>query len=327
MGKLSRLEIKTLRRKQNIVSRYLASLVITTVVVVASFSLFRPLEARITNIQLLETEMYVSTFVIPNDDLVQGSLKITLESTSTYQEAPITIGESMGYFNELIYGRTYKIKIKGDVGYGIQTFHEQTYYLRKAINVAIDFDQYQHTISYSVMGNDIFNIIPTNTFYVDIYDDKTFIQRDTFVIDESRSLYGNGSVLDIKADGYTYRFVIKYDYRGGEATLYESDFKTSTLPVIEGEVYGGLDFISYYLLVTDFAFRIKNPLVLVKIEGSDYLFEETIDIETSPVIQNMLEGLALGYYTFSVYIDLGNGLESYYKAYVEVGGMEQTWLN
>ena len=327
MGKLSRLEIKTLRRKQNIVSRYLASLVITTVVVVASFRLFRPLEAKITNIELLQSEMYVSTFVIPNEDLIQGTLKVTLESTSTYQEQPISVGDSVGYFTDLIYGRTYKIKIKGDVGYGLQTFYEQTYYLRKAISVDMSFSQYQHTIYYQLSGYDLFNMIPSDTFYVDMYEEGTFIRRDTYTIDPTRYLTGYGELLEIKADSYTYQFVIKYDYRGGEAILYETNFLTTTNPTIEGEVFGGLDYIGYYLYINDFALKIKGPEAKVILKGNGYETETLYPIDTNPMIQDNITLLEPGYYELTVYLDLGKGFEQYYQAYVEVGGLEQTWAN
>ena len=133
MSKLSRLEINTERKRKIILSRYLAGLVVTSVAVVASLNLFFPIKAKITQIDAISNTLMIETDVELNDSLVYGSLIVVLESATTYYEKAISPGVMTTIFEDLVFDRTYRVKIKADVGLGLQTLDAKTYQLKKDI--------------------------------------------------------------------------------------------------------------------------------------------------------------------------------------------------
>lgn len=319
MTRLSRLEIKSEKRKQYIIKRYLASLVITSIVLVASFRLFLPIKAEITNISVNETTLTIKTFVVPSDTLVQGSLIISLESTSTKQEIPILIGESTAYFTDFVYGRTYKIKIKGDTGYGLQTFHEETYQIKKRIFLDMNINQYGNSLNYYIHGYDGFDIIKDNSYAVDIYEGSTLIRTDMFEIDVTNNMQAYGSIDEIATNGIKYTFIIKYADSGGNTTILEKTFMTNSNPTVDGEVYGDMKSINYFFYINDFEQKLKSKEVKVVIKSKNYSEERLYDLTQSEGIQDRIDQIEVGYYEINVYLDLGKGFTSFYKSYIEIG--------
>lgn len=307
-------------RKNYILKRYLSGLMITTVAAVASLRLFQPVMIKLLSLYNTAETLYYELYIEPHPDLKLDTLRVTLESPSEYYEQRLFIGNQNGVFNNLILGRSYTLKVKGDFGFGDQTVYETTYRLTTKPQASLSISQDIHTLYYYLNINDPYDMIPSDIVILKVYQFDTVFQTIEIPLDISGVTQSYGEITGVKADGYDYHFEVIYPDRGGHQTLYEMDFTTSNDPVIYGEAYMDLTTIYYNFYVYDFALkRLTDDIKIELFDGSSrvYVLETKLLSEFELSIQGLIENIdSTKVYEIKVSLYFENGFKVVYQNYV-----------
>ncbi len=119
---------KALQEKRKQFTRFqvlksIFSSVIMTVVVVTAAVIFIP-QSPEANILYLEPfndrVLYQISVVDPDNAIIEDSLKVILENQLDYHESSLEPGDNNGYFEGLMAGSDYQIKVVADKGFGLE---------------------------------------------------------------------------------------------------------------------------------------------------------------------------------------------------------------
>ena len=305
-------------RKNLMLKRYLSGVLITTVAAVASLRLFKPVLIELLTLfntgETLNYEFYIES----HPDLMIETLRITLESPSEYYEKPLGVGNQSGSFMDLILGRSYTLKVKGDFGFGDQTVYETTYRLTTKPTTSLSISQNIHTLYYYLSITDLYGLIPSDMVLLKVYQFGILFETIEITLDPSLVTQSYGTIEDVKADGFEYHFEILYPERGGYQTLYETDFKTSNDPVIYGSAYVDLNSLYYYCYLYDFAYKRKTDDVRITLyQGNTQIYEIETQFNTELNIDGIIENIdPTQVYEIKVAIYLEKGFTVIYQTYV-----------
>lgn len=305
-------------RKQIILKRYLSGILLTTVAAVASLRLFQPVMIKLISLYNTADVLMYELYLEPHPDLKLETLRISVESPSEYYEQPIGIGEVSGAFNQLILGRSYVFKVKGDFGFGDQTVYETRYRLNTKPTVSMSISQSIHTLYYYMQLNDIYHEVPGEVVTISVYQNKTLLSSMEVTLDTSGFTSYSGLLEGIKADGVTYDFRVTYRERGGFQTLYETSFTTRNDPVIYGEAYMDLDTIHYFFYVDDFAHkRVTDTIRIALYDHNLKVYEQDFTLDETLNIQGIIESIdPQKIYEIKVSLYFEKGFRVIYQTYL-----------
>jgi hypothetical protein len=294
------------KRFNLIYQRLLAGFMTVSVVVVASFTLVKQVEVSFLAIYNLESSLYIKLNLETKDDLSDAVVEVT--SLYDHYQQTIPLGENQLVFDQLVVGRNYEIKVKADLGFGIQTIKETRYKLTKEPTGHITYlEQFGSSLSYSYEVYDYYNRIDGHV-RIRIYKNNQLIQEGPVpeVFTEG-ILSGYGYLEEINPSETTYQIKLEASINHKYVTLDEQTIITTTNPSVHGEFYLMDDILNYFLYIEDTFESITSPIITVEIYQNNQLIQLVEhDRDTEFQIFNELPGYTKDNYVARVYVSVSN---------------------
>ncbi|MGD9901629.1 MAG: hypothetical protein AB7S44_03740 [Spirochaetales bacterium] len=305
--RIKRKELIDDRRKKQIVHNWLSSFVITSVVAVSAIvaSPASSITAHFLELANVGTDIYYQVEVMADENaLDDGSLKIVADNNIETVESEIYLGESEGFFYDLMPNTTYKVSIMGSAGFGEYAIETQTVYISNSYGgtlLGAEFtpDEYQEGFTCSVHGiyTDSKNQIS------EVYVDATYFITGEGQMGEEGINLGEQTILD--EDFYFELYSLPYMNGYLRLTLYALLNDETTVVLDEKNYYAptvihayayvdyiGLDFINF-VLYPDSSLLNSSYYVLLNSGGE---LVERIDVELVP--DEYMPEYLMGYITF-----------------------------
>ena len=299
--------VKVNQRKFNFIyQRLLAGFMTVSVVVVASLTLVKNLKVSFLSIYNAEDTLYISLDLMTNDDI--SSVIVEVSSVYEVHEQVVGLGQQLLIFENLVLGRNYQVKVKADLGFGLQTIKETEYQLTKEAQGVFTYAyQSGQMIYYDYEIFDYYNKIDGH-IRIKVFEDGKLIQEgpiDQTLIDGYLSWYGY--IENINPKGIIYQIRIEVSIKGRYQLLDEIEVKTTDLPMIQGEFYLDLDNLNYFIYVEDmFEVMTSNKLTIKIYDGGDLIETVIHDLSTGYQISNTLIGYSKDTYRIKIYASINH---------------------
>lgn len=267
-----------------------ATVALATVIVVSTFLIGRRpkvdfLDIYYTKSGSQESLRYDANFEIMIEE-EHGSLKpesliITLDSQEEHYEIVGQVGKNSNEFSNLIPNREYKLRVKGNWGYGLGTIREKIIKLNQDATAKItEVSQTALSVSYSFYVIDTFEKLDNSNITVNVYEQNNLVETiDYNLANFSERIIRLTNQHLISKDTYEVKVDILNDNIKLATHTHKVEKELSVL-LTHYNFYGeGGDInLSYSLQIIDSFNMIKDEVVHIKLKSNaqTYTYKETI---------------------------------------------------
>ena len=307
---------------------------VAAVVVVSTFFIRKKPSVEILDVfykkvVTANVETYEAAVTINIDDnhetLKKDSLIITLDSKEDHFEITPTSGTNEYSFSNLVYNRRYKLRVKGDWGYGKGTIREKEILVNEEARAKVtNITQEGRNIMFSYYVIDSFETLENTVVEVNVYSNDELIDSVTHELlnfnnlESPRSLRITNKQLEIPIDSNEIKIEILNDNIKLEEKVYKID-KSPKAHVLEIFHYNDarMNRLIYLIGIVDDFDQITEPKGYITINSNAITIKEEYDLIKDNTGRYLISGgvdiSRLGKYTLELKVIVNNKLTSLLK--------------
>lgn len=265
----------------------LATVAMATVIVVATFFIGKKPKVDFLDIYYTkagddENLRYDVNFAImieeEHDSLKPNSILITLDSVQDHFEMPGTLGMNSNKFSDLMPNREYKLRVKGNWGYGLGTIREHVIKLNQDAKAKIvSVDQFGLNLSYSFYVIDTFEALEDSNVTVNVYEQNELLETINYSFDNfnNRTIRLTNNLVLTKE-----RYEIKIEILNNTTKLVDYVYKVNKDLSANLEYYfhteGDQSLFSYTLQINDGFDKINGDTAYIKLKSNAQTYTDEL---------------------------------------------------